>query len=179
MKDTKTVWRSFIPWQYDAEAAVLDGMSERGWQLQSLGLHKRTYVRDGSVRYRYALDLHKEEPRPDYFELFRDQGWERVCACRNSDGSGAAGWWYVFRKKYDPALPEEEYRIYTDRPSLEEMKGRWSAHIWGWLALLAVWGTIFVLQPSMFRLLIVLWWLAMLLLWTARRRALRRAASSP
>ena len=81
----------------------------------------------------------------------------------------------MFRKAYDPALSEEEYRIYTDRPSLEEMKGRWSAHIWGWLALLAVWGAIFVLQPVMFRFLLVLWWLAMLLLWTARRRALRRA----
>ena len=31
MKDTKTVWHSFIPWQYVAEAAELDGMSVQGW----------------------------------------------------------------------------------------------------------------------------------------------------
>ena len=53
-----------------------------------------------------------------YIETFREQGWEYINSTFNN--------WHYFRKAYDPALPEEEYEIFTDRQSLNEMTRRWS-----------------------------------------------------
>lgn len=175
MKNTRTVWHSFVPWQFDAEMSELDDMSAKGWQLQSFGRYKRTYVRNDTVRYRYALDLLDDVPRPDYYELFRGQGWEKVCKCPG----GFSSCWYVFRKRYDPALSEEEYRIYTDVPSLDEMKGRSRSNtrILIVLIVLAIWIAEFLQGPSLSNLALALWGVYTTLLWANRRRVLQKAGT--
>ena len=60
----------------------------------------------------------KIENRMRYIDIFREQGWEYI----NSTFNG----WHYFRKVYDPAMPAEEYEIYSDRPSKQEMAGRLS-----------------------------------------------------
>ena len=39
---------------------------------------------------------------------------------------GTSGQWHCFRKKYDPALPEEVYMIYTDSVSFFQMQQSWT-----------------------------------------------------
>jgi hypothetical protein len=83
------------------------------------------------VRYRYQIDYPgKVEDMGRYIETFREQGWEYINATFNG--------WYYFRKAYDPALPEAQYEIFTDRPSLKEMNDRWTKLVMGLSVLIAV-----------------------------------------
>ena len=114
----KTVHRVFFAWNYQAEIESLNKASDEGWQLAQGGSFSSRFVKDEDVRYRYQIDYGKVDDMGRYLETFREQGWEYI----NSTFNG----WRYFRKVYDPALPEEEYEIFTDRQSLREMTGRWS-----------------------------------------------------
>ena len=117
MKKTKTSYKMYPAWAFDREVRELDEQSKKGWQLQKGGCFHSQFVYDDTVRYRYALDFNQDVVDPDrYRETFAEQGWEFV----NSTFNG----WHYFRKKYDPALPQEEYLIYTDESSIQEMAGR-------------------------------------------------------
>lgn len=104
MKNKKRVSVAYAAWEADKEAAMLNEQSKQGWQLEKASIFGSKLVRDDSVRYVYQIDR-KSEPDERYFETFAEQGWEYVTKLN--------GWQY-FRKKYDPSLPEEEYKIYTD-----------------------------------------------------------------
>lgn len=118
MKKTKTSYKMYPAWEFDREVKDLDEASRKGWQLTKGGCFHSKYHFDDGVRYRYALDFNQEISDPvRYRETFAEQGWEFV----NSTFNG----WHYFRKAYDPALPEEEYQIYTDTASRQEMAGRW------------------------------------------------------
>ncbi len=127
-KNTKRIIRFYSAWNYQREADDLNRRSQEGWQLVHGGLFSSTFRKDDSVRYIYQLDY---EQRIDnfarYLDTFREQGWEYV----NSTGNG----WSYFRKVYDPSLPAEEYEIFTDTASLQEMQSRW-ARIAGRLCIL-------------------------------------------
>ena len=117
-KKTKRTFKMFAAWDYEFEEKEYNRMSEQGWQLVSGGSFSQKYVYDDSVIYRYQLDYNNDvQDTARYEETFRDAGWERV----NSTFNG----WHIFRKAYDPALPEEEYEIYTDAQSRNEMLKRW------------------------------------------------------
>jgi len=116
MKTTKTVFHIFDASAFDEELGFLNEMSEKGWQLKDMSLLSQKYVWDDSVVYRYAIDYQHDLSMGEFKHYrveFEDQGWEFV----SNRGS-----WYVFRKPYDPALPESEYLIYTDEPSFRDMK---------------------------------------------------------
>lgn len=114
----KTVYKAYFAWDYEQELEELDRMSRQGWQLVKGGCFHSRFRWEPERRYRYQLDYRPGIDDMDrYLETFREQGWEYV----NSTYNG----WRYFRKAYDPALPEEEYEIFTDRSSLTEMTRRW------------------------------------------------------
>ena len=117
MKTTKTVFHIFDASAFDEELGFLNEMSEKGWQLSDMDMRwfSQKYVWDDSVVYRYAIDYQDLSVGEfkQYRAEFEDQGWSFVTH---------RGSWFFFRKPYDPALPEEEYLIYTDEPSFRDMK---------------------------------------------------------
>ena len=119
MKNIKIERAVYAAWDYELEIKHLNEMSEKGWQVIHGGCFRTKYERDDSVVYRYQLDHNvKIENRMRYIDTFREQGWEYI----NSTFNG----WHYFRKVYDPRKPAEEYEIYSDRASKEEMAGRLS-----------------------------------------------------
>ena len=117
MKNIKVERAVYAAWDYELELQHLNQMSEQGWQLIRGGCFHTKYERDEGVVYRYQLDHNmKIENRMRYVETFREQGWEYI----NSTFNG----WHYFRKVYDPELPAEEYEIYSDCPSKQEMASR-------------------------------------------------------
>lgn len=119
MKNIKVERAVYAAWDYELELEHLNRMSEQGWQLIHGGCFRTKYERNEGVVYRYQLDHNMNiENRMRYIDTFREQGWEYI----NSTFNG----WHYFRKPYDPAKSEEEYEIYSDRPSKEEMAGRLS-----------------------------------------------------
>ena len=113
-------FRVYPAWDYQQEITDLNRASEQGLQLVHAGLFLSKFERKSGVRYRYQADYRRlngtEMHR--YLGLFEEQGWEHV----NSTFNG----WHVFRKRYDPALPESAYEIYTDTASMREMQRRWT-----------------------------------------------------
>ena len=117
MKNIKVERAVYAAWDYELELEHLNKMSEKGWQLIHGGCFHMKYERNENVVYRYQLDHNmKIENRMRYIDTYREQGWEYI----NSTFNG----WHYFRKVYDPEKPAEEYEIYSDRPSKEEMVGR-------------------------------------------------------
>ncbi len=115
----KTTFAMYAAWNYGREIEALNEESERGWQLVKAGNFHSRFRKNDNIRFRYQLDYApRMEDMGRYIETFREQGWEYI----NSTYNG----WHYFRKLYDPALPEEEYEIFTDRESLKEMNGRWA-----------------------------------------------------
>ena len=113
----KTSYKVYPAWNYEKELEDLNNASEQGWQLVKGGCFHSRFVNNPDVRYRYQLDYGQIDDMGRYIETFREQGWEYVNSTFNN--------WHYFRKLWDPALPEEEYEIFTDRESLKEMNGRW------------------------------------------------------
>lgn len=108
----------YYPWEADREERDLDESSRGGLQLVHGGCFHSRFRRDSGAVYRYRIDYRPRIPDMlDYRAAFEAQGWEYV----NSTFNG----WHYFRKLYDPALPESEYEIYTDRQSYAEMQNRW------------------------------------------------------
>ena len=119
MRKYKTTHNLYSAWNYEREIEDLNRMSEQGWQLVSGRMFSCRFKRNEDVRYRYQLDYRPRlDDKAGYIESFREFGWQYV----NSTLNG----WHYFRKPYDPALPEEEYEIFTDRSSLQEMNSRWA-----------------------------------------------------
>ena len=139
----KRSFKAYPAWDYQSEIDELNRQSEQGWQLIRGGCFGSKFVKNPEVRYRYQLDFRRIEDKARYIETFREQGWEYVDSTFNG--------WHFFRKLYDPALPEEEYEIFTDRESLNEMRRRWTRFAMGVgivLGLAALWlGVRLVMMP--------------------------------
>lgn len=172
MKNIKVERAVYAAWDYELELKHLNEMSEQGWQLIQGGCFYTKYERREGVVYRYQLDHNmKIENRMRYIDTFREQGWEYI----NSTFNG----WHYFRKPYDPAKPAEEYEIYSDRPSREEMAGRLSKLL---TVLAIVVGLLFVgslasfvLEPGMAMIGIVVEMLAALILTGSGAKKMRKA----
>lgn len=105
-------------WSYQAEIEEWNRQSEQGWHLMKTGLFCCKYKHNPEVRYRYQMEYSgRIEDKGRYIETFREQGWEYM-------DTVFPGWSY-FRKPWDPAVPEDQYEVFTDRASLREMTGRW------------------------------------------------------
>lgn len=123
MKRYKKKYNIYSAWNYEQEVLDLNAQSEKGWQLIKGKSFSHKYEYNPEVCYRYQLDylpgISVTQEMPRLLDAYREQGWEFV----NKTFNG----WYYFRKVYDPALSEEEYKLYTDRSSLKAMQGRWAA----------------------------------------------------
>lgn len=105
-------------WSYQNAIEEFDSLSEQGWQLVRGGVWINKFRKNPDVCYRYQFDYSgKIEDKGRYIETFREQGWEYIDTTFN-------GWSY-FRKLWNPALPKDQYEIFTDQSSLREMTGRW------------------------------------------------------
>ena len=114
MRTHKTCFNIFPDWNREQEQADLDRRSAEGWHLIKPGRYFHKYEHDTSVRYRYQKDYQLGEPSMErYTETFTEQGWEYLSAAKGG---------HYFRKPYAPALPEEQYEIYTDEESLAELR---------------------------------------------------------
>lgn len=112
----------FLAYDYDREEDYINSMSRKGWQLTKGGLLHHTYVKS-EEEFRYKLDFNNKvhfniDEHDRYLSIYDEQGWEHI----NSTFNG----WHYFRKKFDPELKDEDYYIYTDDSSLQEMLGRWN-----------------------------------------------------
>lgn len=132
----RTMRRPFAPWHHEREIALFEDESCAGWHLTSRTGSKMEFAYDPSVRYRYAMDYRAGHREDRYLEFFRDDGWELVGTVsdpleRQANVTllydllplrphPAEGCWYIFRKKYDPTLGEEEYRISDEGELLEK-----------------------------------------------------------
>ncbi len=117
-RDYKRVYKTYSAWNYEKELEDLNHASEQGWQLVKGGSFSSKFRWNPDVQYRYQLFYQmKIDDMGRFLEAFREQGWEYV----NSTFNG----WSYFRKLYDPLLPEEEYEIFSDMESRQEMDNRW------------------------------------------------------
>jgi len=117
-REYKRVYNVYSAWNYEKELEDLNHASEQGWQLAKGGCFSNKFRWNPDVQYRYQLFYQmKIDDMGRFLESFREQGWEYV----NSTFNG----WSYFRKLYDPTLPEEEYEIFTDMESRQEMDNRW------------------------------------------------------
>lgn len=118
-REYKRSHKAYFAWNYQKEIEDLNKESEKGWQLIEGGCFSSKFKRNQELRYRYQIDYPgKVEDFGRYIETFREQGWEFI----NKTFNG----WHYFRKVYDPSVPEEEYEIFTDRSSQQEMNDRWT-----------------------------------------------------
>lgn len=172
MGKIKRTFKTYAAWNFDKEIEQYNQMSEKGWHAIKMGCFHQTYEWDDTISYRFQIDYNalSMDERYRYITTFEEQGWEYI----NSTFNG----WHAFRKKYRPELPEEEYEIYTDNSSKNEMLGRWM-RLAGILSLLAgfqffsrLWT--FVAQISLANLCFMLEFLLALILlgggWLSMRR---------
>lgn len=118
MKEMKTSYKMYGAWEFEKEAKAINEEARNGWQLVKCGCFHSKYEKDDSVEYRYQIDYNTDrKDRKRYIETFEEQGWIYI----NSTFNG----WNYFKKVYDPTLPENEYQIYTDQDSFNEMMRRW------------------------------------------------------
>lgn len=130
-KQYKTSYKMYSAWNYELEIEDLNKASKDGWQLVKGGSFSSRFKYNPDICYRYQLDYQPNiEDMGRYIETFREQGWEYV----NTTFNG----WHYFRKLYDPALPEEQYEIFTDLSSIAEMNGRWVKPVTGLSVFMAI-----------------------------------------
>lgn len=152
-KQYKRSYKMYSAWNYDLEIEDLNKASDEGWQLVSGGSFSSRFKYNPDVCYRYQLDYRPNiEDMGRYIETFREQGWEYV----NTTFNG----WHYFRKMYDPSLPADQYEIFTDRSSIEEMNGRWTKLATGLSAFMAIYILIelayYIWQPKLPTLISIL-----------------------
>lgn len=98
----------FGAWQDEKEEAWLGEMAQEGYHLNGVGFPLVYEFRKGKPQrevYRLDYTSLKKQDREDYFQLFRDAGWEWV---------GEMGGWQYFRKE---VAEGETAEIYTDNQS--------------------------------------------------------------
>ena len=170
MKTEKIVWHLFDPSAFDEELGLLNAMSEKGWQLADMCAFTQKYVWDDGTVYRYAIDLQESLSVSEFTQYrveFEEQGWAYV----TKHGS-----WYVFRRPYDTALPEESYLLYTDEPSFRDMK----RGVGPGLSLFGlIWLPAVISRLSLYTILPMVVWLLHIVDYAFRRRRLRRVRRVP
>lgn len=114
----KRSYKAYWAWNYDEEEQELNRMSGQGWQLCRGGCFHSKYIKAPGKNYIYKIDYNygAAKNKALYLEMFAEQGWEYI----NSTFNG----WNYFRKE-DTGGPAEDYEIYTDPSSYNEMLMRW------------------------------------------------------
>lgn len=161
MRNKKYSFRMYTAWDYEDEIYDLNKESEKGWQLIKGGCFHSLFEKDTGIRYRYQLDYNVDiDNRMRYIDTFKEQGWEYV----NSTFNG----WHYFRKIYDSALNEDDYKIYTETSGLPDARSRWIKIAKVLLALLCIFFLVFAvsmfISPELTRLPILVEYLTLALI---------------
>lgn len=108
MEEVKTAWHWWWGWETEKVENWLEEMERDGWSLFELEyfiLHFK-FKKVESRKMRYCID-HQNKVDDNYFELFKEDGWELV-----DDAIS----WFIWRKSYESKRPS----IYSDTKSLIE-----------------------------------------------------------
>ncbi|MCD8301333.1 MAG: DUF2812 domain-containing protein, partial [Clostridiales bacterium] len=156
-KATKSRFYPFSRRRCRQEIRELDDLSREGWHLTGRTSYRQELEQDATVQYRYAIDFRYGHDEAVYLAMFEDNGWEMVDAIGDATNvwfplltfftvpdtaDHAEGCWYIFRKKYDPDLPEEAYEIATDDESAHGLdlrlaqKYQWGTWLFSFLCVL-------------------------------------------
>lgn len=113
MNDRKTVIRFFTIADYEEEEVWLHNQHKNGWKLSRM-VPPCFYVFEKCVPedVSYRLDYKNNEETGNYFQIFRDYGWEYIGRC--------FGWLY-FRKPLSETDSEQEGEIFSDNESRVDM----------------------------------------------------------
>jgi Protein of unknown function (DUF2812) len=107
-RTTKRVWRWLLPWADEKEERWLADQARAGWRLTEVRCFGGyTFERAAPAEVAYRLDVapSKLHGRSEYFDLFRDAGWQHL---------GHRGLWQFFAKEVTDGRPPE---IYSDNRS--------------------------------------------------------------
>ena len=113
MTETKTLIRFFTIADFEEEEAWLREQHNMGWRLAKATLPCfYTFDRCEPEDVIYRLDFKNGEEEGDYFQMFRDYGWEYF--------EHMAGWLY-FRKPAAEVETEADGELFSDGLSKVEM----------------------------------------------------------
>lgn len=100
-------------WNPEKVENWLEEMEMKGWNLYKVGVLGLRFIfkKGKSARVRYCADYQSSLVGDQYFNIFKDDGWELAW-----EGTG----WYIWKKLY----AEERPSIYTDISSLIERNNR-------------------------------------------------------
>ncbi len=103
-----------MPWNDEREALWLAGQEQAGWHLVQVSCLGYRFERAAPGEFTYRLDFgpSARTDRQEYFDLFKDAGWEHM---------GSRGLWQFFRKASSGGEAPE---IYTDPQSRIRMYQR-------------------------------------------------------
>lgn len=113
MNSQKTVIRFFTIADYEAEEAWLHDQHKNGWKLLRM-TPPCFYIFEPCTpeEVAYRLDYKNNKESSNYFQIFRDYGWEYIGRC--------FGWLY-FRKSLSEADSEQGGEIFSDNESRIDM----------------------------------------------------------
>lgn len=109
MNNRKTVIRFFTIADYEEEAFWLSSQHKSGWKLSKMILPCfYIFEKCEAADVAYQLDYKNNTGTNDYFQIFRDYGWEYIGRC--------AGWMY-FRKPLSETDSRQDCEIFSDNVS--------------------------------------------------------------
>jgi len=104
----KTLWRFFLPWNYNKELDIINERSRQGFHLVKSTRFRRKEEHDPNRCWYYRLDYREKN---GYTELLHEkQGWELVCR---------QGGYLWFRKEITENRPDSEYGLHGEHRALE------------------------------------------------------------
>ena len=113
MNSRKTVIRFFTIADYEEEEVWLHNQHKNGWKLLKM-IPPCLYIFEKCAPedVTYRLDYKNNAETGDYFQIFKDYGWEYIGQC--------VGWLY-FRKPSSQTDSEQDGEIFSDNESRIDM----------------------------------------------------------
>lgn len=113
MNNRKTLIRFFTISDYEEEEIWLRSQHQKGWRLVKM-IVPCFFIFENCTPEDvvYRLDYKNNTENSDYFQIFRDYGWEYVTRC--------TGWLY-FRKPVSETDMEQDTEIFSDDSSRIDM----------------------------------------------------------
>lgn len=113
MGNQKTIIRFFTIADYEEEEIWLHNQHRNGWKLVKMTVPCFfTFEKCTPEDVTYRLDYKNNSETGDYYQLFRDYGWEYIGHC--------VGWLY-FRKPLSQMDSERDGEIFSDNESRIDM----------------------------------------------------------
>ncbi|MGI5949252.1 DUF2812 domain-containing protein [Peptoniphilus sp.] len=109
----KTEYKIFTIADFEEEEKWLESEHKKGWELEKITagfIYKFKKVAPNNIVYR--LDFGENKASDDYFQLYRDYGWEHFYSFMG---------WHYFRKEVQEDADKNEVEIFSDKESKIDM----------------------------------------------------------